>query len=156
VLAKSDVTEEVAVHLSSKTDHVSLLPAEDLYAYVPVGVDDKSVLVRTAEGTLPPFVNAPIHKGDKIAEASVFYADEEIARADLVASEDVSRSLLLLIGSMIATFFRLPAVRTILIVLALLIGGYVAFVIYANRQRQKKRRAQNSRSKVVHMKDYKK
>lgn len=156
VLAKSDVTEEVAVHLSSKTDHVSLLPAEDLYAYVPVGVDDKSVLVRTAEGTLPPFVNAPVHKGDKIAEASVFYADEEIARADLVASEDVSRSLLLLIGSMIATFFRLPVVRTILIVLALLIGGYVAFVIYANRQRQKKRRAQNSRSKVVHMKDYKK
>jgi D-alanyl-D-alanine carboxypeptidase len=156
VLSKTDVTEEVAVRLSSKTDHVPLLPAEDLYAYVPVGVDDKSVLVKTADGTLPPFVNAPVRKGDKIAEAAVYYADQEIARVDLVALEDVDRSFLLLIGSMIATFFRLPIVRTILIVLVLLIAGYVSFVIYANRQRQKKRRSQNSRSKVVHMKDYKK
>ncbi len=156
VLAKTDVTEEVAVRLSSKTDHLSLLPAEDLYAFVPVGVDDKSVLVKTAKGTLPPFVNAPIKKGDKIAEAAIYYADQEIARADLVASEDVNMSVLLWIGSMIGKFFRHPIVRTILIVLFLLIGGYVFFVLYANRQRQKKRRAQNNRSKVVHMDDYKK
>lgn len=156
VLSKSDVTEEAAVHLSSKTDHVSLMPAEDLYAYVPVGVDDKSVLVKTADGTLPPFVNAPIKQGEKIAEAAVYYADQEIARADLVASQDVDRSFLLWIGSLIATFFRHPVVRTVLFVLALLIGGYIAFVIYANRQRRKKRRTRNSRSKVVHMNDYKK
>lgn len=156
VLAKTEVQDEVEVRLSSKTDHVSLVPEEDLYAYVPVGVDEKSVLVRTADGTLPPFVNAPVRKGDKIAEAAVYYADEEIARADLVASEDVNRNFLLYIGSLIGTFFRHPIVRTILIVLALLIAGYVSFVIYANRQRQKKRRAQNNRSKVVNMKDYKK
>ena len=156
VLAKTSVTDEVAVHLATRTDHVSLLPAEDLYAYVPEGVDEQSVLVKTAAGTLPPFVDAPVRKGQKIAEASVFYADQEIARVDLVASEDVDRSLLLFIGSVIAMFFRHPVVRTILIVLMLLIAGYISFVIYANRQRRKKRRAHNSRSKVVHMKDYKK
>ncbi len=156
VLSKTEIMEEVAVHLSSKTDHVSLMPSEDLYAYVPVGVDEKSVLVKTADGTLPPFVDAPVRKGDKIAEASVLYADQEIARADLVALEDVDRSFLLWVGSKIATFFRHPIVRSILLVLGLLIAGYVTFVIYANRQRQKKRRAQNNRSKIVNMKDFKK
>lgn len=156
VLSKVDVRDEVKVRLSSRTDHVSLFPADDLYAYVPVGVDERSVLVKTADGTLPPFVDAPIRKGDKIAEAAVYYADTEIARVDLVASEDVNRSLLLWIGSLIGNFFRHPIVRTVLIVLALLIGGYIAFVIYATRQRRRKRRAKNSRSKVVHMKDYKK
>lgn len=156
VLSKSDVTEEVNVRLSAKTDHVSLVPADDLYAYVPVGVDDKSVLVKTADGTLPPSVDAPVKQGAKIAEAAVYYADQEIARADLVASEDVDRSFLLWVGSLIGTFFRHPIVRTILIVLALLIGGYIFLVVYANRERRRRRRAKNSRSKVVHMKDYKK
>ena len=156
VLQKTDVTAEVEVRLSSQTDHLALVPAEDLYAYVPVGVGDKSVLVKVVDGSMPAQIDAPVKKGEKIAEAAVYYADKEIAHTDLIAAEDVSRNVFLLIGSIIQSFFRHPVVRLLLLALALLVGGYIAFIIHVNRKTKKNRRRRNSRSKVVRMNDYKK
>lgn len=150
VLSASDVTAEVKVRLSSKTDHVALVPREDVLAYVPAGVDDKSVLVKVAENTMPQSVDAPIMKGEKIAEAAVYYADQEIAHTDLVAAESVERNPILYIGSLIQAFFRNTVVRIIFGVLALLIVAYIALTIHINRKKRRMRR----RKKVVRMQDY--
>lgn len=156
VLQKTDVTAEVKVRLSSQTDHLALMPAEDLFAYVPVGVGENSVLVKVVDGSMPAEIDAPVKKGDKIAEAAVYYADEEIARTDLIAAEDVSRNFFLLIGSVIQAFFRHPIVRLLLLGLVLLVAGYIALIVRAGRKAQKKRKRRNSNSKVVHMNDFKK
>ncbi len=155
VLSASEVMAEARVRLSAKTDHVALQPAEDLFAFVPSGVDENSVLVKPVDGSIPASVDAPIEKGEKIGEAAVFYADQEIARTDLVAAESVSRNLFLFIGSMIAEMFRHPVVRGVLFLLALLVGGYIVLVVRVNRARRRKQKQKNSRSKVVHMQDFK-
>ncbi|MBQ7542502.1 MAG: D-alanyl-D-alanine carboxypeptidase [Clostridia bacterium] len=156
VLRKTDVTAEVPVHLSSKTDHLALLPAEDLFAYVPAGVGEKSVLVQVAEGSMPEEVDAPIRKGEKIAEAVVLYAGQEIARTDLIASADVDRNLFLWFGSILKTILSNTVVQLLLGALVLVIGTYFALVIRAGRKAQKKRKRRNSRSKVVRMNDFRK
>lgn len=155
VLSSADVTAEVKVRLSTKTDHVSLVPREDVLAYVPTGVDDKSVLVKVVEGSMPESVEAPIRKGDKIAEAAVYYADQEIARADLIAAEDVERNMILYIGSLLKDFISHPVVMVILALLILLAAAYAALVVYVNYKKRQNRRRKNRRSTVVNMRDFK-
>ena len=155
VLLASEAAAEVPVRLSSDTDHLTLVPAENVFAFVPTGVSENSVLVKVVDGTLPASVDAPIKKGDKIAEAAVLYADQEIARADLVAAEDVQRNVFLFIGSILKSIVMHPIVRTILIVLALLVAAYIVFVLYARKQSKKKRKQKNRSEKVVRMKDFK-
>ena len=155
VLSSADVTAEVEVRLSSKTDHVALVPREDVLAYVPTGVDDKSVLIKVVENSMPESVEAPINKGEKLAEAAVYYADQEIARADLVAAETVERNLILYIGSLIKDFVSRPVVMVVLALLILLAAAYVALTVYVNYAKRKKIRQHNNRSKVVRMKDFK-
>lgn len=155
ILSSAEVTAEVKVRLSTKTDHLALVPAEDLYAFVPTGVDENSVLVKVVDGTLPESVDAPIRKGDKIAEAAVYYADQEIARADLVAAEDVSRNLFLFIGSVLVDILTHPVVLVILGLLLLLVLAYIGFVLYVRRKDKKKRKKKNNKNKIVQMKDFK-
>lgn len=150
VLSSSDVTAEVKVRLSSKTDHVALVPPADVLAYVPSGVDDKSVLVKVVDNTMPESVEAPIVKGQRIAEAAVYYADQEIARTDLVAAESVDRNMILYGISLLQDFLRHPVVRVILGLLTLLVAAYIALTVHINR---KKRRIRN-RKKVVRMRDF--
>lgn len=155
ILSSSTVAAEVKVRLSSKTDHVALVPAEDLFAFVPTGVNESSLLVKVVEGSVPDEVKAPVRKGDKIGEAAVYYADQEIARTDLIAIEDVNRNIFLLIGSVIAAIFKHPVTLTILGVLGLLVLAYIGFVIYERRKGKKMRKALNNNNKVVKMDDYK-
>lgn len=155
ILSSAEVTAEVKVRLSTKTDHLALVPAEDLYAFVPTGVDENSVLVKVVDGTLPESVDAPIRKGDKIAEAAVYYADQEIARADLVAAEDVSRNLFLFIGSVLVDILTHPVVLVILGLLLLLVLAYIGFVLYVRRKDKKNRKKKNNKNKIVQMKDFK-
>lgn len=155
ILSSAEVTAEVKVRLSTKTDHLALVSAEDLYAFVPTGVDENSVLVKVVDGTLPESVDAPIRKGDKIAEAAVYYADQEIARADLVAAEDVSRNLFLFIGSVLVDILTHPVVLVILGLLLLLVLAYIGFVLYVRRKDKKNRKKKNNKNKIVQMKDFK-
>ena len=155
VLSSSEVLAETRVRLSAKTDHVALLPSEDLFAFVPSGVDANSVLAKAVEDSMPSFVDAPIEKGDKIGEAAVYYADQEIARTDLVAAESISRNVFLFIGSLIVEALHHPVVRGVLFLLCLLIGGYIALVVRARRINRRNQKRRNSRSKVVNMKDFK-
>ena len=118
-------------------------------------MDENSVLVKVVDGTLPESVDAPIRKGDKIAEAAVYYADQEIARADLVAAEDVSRNLFLFIGSVLVDILTHPVVLVILGLLLLLVLAYIGFVLYVRRKDKKNRKKKNNKNKIVQMKDFK-
>ena len=75
-------------------------------------------------------VNIQIKKGEKIGTATVFYAGREIATTDLVASKNVSRSIILAIGGAIAAIWS-SVIGKIIVILLLLLGlGYAGFVIY--------------------------
>ena len=125
IASPTQIITEVPLKLSFRTDHISLVPGEEVLALVPTGADAGSVLIEPVPETMPKSVDAPVKKGQEICEARVLYAGEEIARIKLVASEDVSRNVLLFIGATIkkvasSTIFKIIASIVAILVVAIL------------------------------------
>jgi len=140
ILTANQVVTEVPVRLSSQTDHVTLVPGKSLSAFVPVGVGGNSVLVKADEKTMPVSIDAPVEKGQIVAELIVLYAGEEIARANLVASAGVKRSTLLYMISLIKDLAVTTVFRIIIALAAVLVAGYAGLNIYIMRKKRQRRR----------------
>jgi len=140
ILTASQVVAEVGVNLSSKDDRVQLVPEQSLQAFVPKGVGENSVLVKVDERTLPESVDAPVKKGQKLAEAVVYYAGEEIARTSLVADKDVGRSAFLHAVSVVRHLAAKTVFKIITVIAALLIAAYIGLNIYIAQKKKKRRR----------------
>ncbi len=129
VAQENDIITVVDVKYSWKTEKLELVPAEDVAALVPAGLDPSSVYIQP-NTDVPDTLKAPIKKGEKVGSATVFYAGREIATTDLVASENVSRSLILALGGAIEAAWNSVIGKIIFILLVLLALGYAGFVIY--------------------------
>ena len=140
VATTSQIVAEVPLELSFEKDYITLVPAEDVLALVPVGTESGGVLIEPIKDTLPEYVNAPVEKGQEIAEAKVLYAGAEIARVKLVASESVSRNGLLYIGSIIKSIVSSLAFKIIAAILATLVIAYAALFLYVNYKRRQRRK----------------
>lgn len=123
VAEPTKIVTVVKVKHARKVDHLRLVPAENCVALVPDNVDSSSVSIEPIPETMPESVVAPIKKGEVIGKAIVKYANDEIARVDLVAAEDVELSYLLLI--------------VIVAAVVLIVGGGGVY-IYINRSRRRK------------------
>lgn len=127
----TQIVKVVDVKLSFKTDHVRLVPKENINALVPSGTDSNSVLIEPIPENTPSVVYAPIKKGQVLGKARVLYADEQIATVDLVSAEDVSANIFLWILNLIKNIITSP----IFIVAAVLAAG----LIVAARLRRRRR-----------------
>ncbi|MEG1244463.1 MAG: D-alanyl-D-alanine carboxypeptidase family protein, partial [Oscillospiraceae bacterium] len=121
----NDVVTAVDVTLSSKVDHVRLMPKEEVSDLVPTNVDSTGILIEPIKETIPKSLEAPVKKGDVIGKARVVYAGKELRTIDLVAGEDVDRNMLLYIGHVIKEAFKSTAVKIIAGVVILLVIFYV-------------------------------
>ena len=134
----SQIVTVVDVKLSFKTDHVRLVPKEDINALVPTGTDSNSVLIEAIEEDTPKTVYAPIKKGEVLGKAKIMYAGEQIATVDLVAAEAVSANVFLWTLNMIKNIITSP----VFIVIAVLgIGFFIASRIRRNRRLEEHKRA---------------
>lgn len=129
----------IDVKLSFSTDHVRLVPANDITALVPVGTDGTSVLIEPIAELTPTVVNAPVKKGDVIGKARVMYAQTEIATVDLVAAEDVNVNVLLWVANVFKNVFTSPFF-IIFAVLAVIVLVVYLVSLYKNRNRRRKSR----------------
>ena len=114
------VVADSKVYEAKKDKRVSLTVASEITALIPIG-DDISKDVKT-DIVLKEKIAAPILKGDVLGEVVYKYHDKEIARADLIASNDVELNMLLHIFHLIINFlinplFFIPAILIILAVL---------------------------------------
>ena len=140
IASPTQIITEVPLKLSFRTDHISLVPGEEVLALVPTGADAGSVLIEPVPETVPKSIDAPVKKGQEICEARVLYAGEEIARIKLVASEDVSRNVLLFIGATIKKVASSTVFKIIASIVAVLVVGYIALFIYENYKRRQRRK----------------
>lgn len=140
IASPTQIITEVPLKLSFRTDHISLVPGEEVLALVPTGADAGSVLIEPVPETMPKSVDAPVKKGQEICEARVLYAGEEIARIKLVASEDVSRNVLLFIGATIKKVASSTIFKIIASIVAILVVGYIALFVYENYKRRQRRK----------------
>lgn len=139
VAEENEIITVVDVKYSWSTDTLELVPSEDVAALVPSNLDASSVYIQPNTDT-PDVVKAPVKKGEKIGTATVYYAGKEIATTDLVASKNVSRSIILAIGGLFEAAWNSVIGKIIFVLLFLVVAGYVALTIYINKKKGKRKR----------------
>ena len=136
MLSSSEPIAEVPVRLSSDQDAVVVRPAENITAMLPNTFETADLQL---EYTLTEDVTAPVAKGDVLGSLSVTYEDKHY-ELDLVASEDVERSTTLYVLDRITAFFTSTTFKIIVAVVVALIAIFVAYMIFINRKRAKRRK----------------
>ncbi len=139
VATSSQIITVVDVIAGRESDHVSLVPANEVSALVPQLADENGVLIEPLPDSVPDELYAPIKKGETVCQARILYAGEEIGRVDLVASSDVSLSVPRLIAQKISDIFKSKIFIAILLILVALIVIYIIFVIIDNIRAKKNR-----------------
>lgn len=140
VTSKTDIVTVVDVKYNWKTDHLALVPEEEISALVPIGTQTGSLQIRVIEKETPKTVNAPIKKGDVIGKAEVLYGDDAVATVNLVASDNVSGSVILRITGFLGFLFRTTVMKILICLLIVLLAAYILIIIRKNRIRAKKRK----------------
>lgn len=135
--APGTIVSDSAVDLAKKDKRVSLTVNSEINALVPIG-DDISKEV-TTEITLQKNITAPIAKGQELGEIVYIYHDKEIARAPIVATNDVERDIIKFIFRTVVNLITNPLVfiPAILIIIAIFIA--------VSTSRAKKRRMERRR-----------
>jgi len=139
VAQPTDIVTVVDVKLARKSDHVQLVPAQEVTALLPDSVDASGISIEPIAETLPEELRAPIKEGETIAQANVMYAGESLCKIDLVAADSVHRSILGTIWYYIAKLFSFWIVRIVFGVLVLVLLLYWLINYLYNKKRQQKR-----------------
>ena len=142
VLQSGEIVSEVPVELSWDTDFVSAAPSADFSTVIPKAADT-STLGYNVKWYKESY-DAPIKKGDVLGECDVTYGGEVLGTVTLVATQDISRNILLYIGRGVGDFCKsVFGSAPFLIVLGLIIAAIVIFIIVCiamNSPRKKRRR----------------
>lgn len=137
---------EEKVLLSKDYDYVSLVPAMEVSALVPSGVNAESVYIEPIKDSLPEQIKAPVKKGDIIGKAVIKYAGEKVAEVDLAAAFDVDRNFGKTIGYYLGIITH-SLVFKILIFLAVCGVLFFIFILIKNSFR-----TSNHKNKIISIK----
>ncbi|MBQ9958471.1 MAG: D-alanyl-D-alanine carboxypeptidase [Clostridia bacterium] len=145
VIDENEYLGDIDVGLSWEDSNIQLFAGESLTALLPNEADKSSIEVdlKFIDGKK---VDAPIEKGETIAVANVYYANEPIGTIELCAGKRVNRSALqyiwmLFIGSFDTIWFKL-----IFVVLGVtLLIYWIICVVQINSINRKRRNARRHR-----------
>ncbi len=127
----------VPVKLSLDADHVNLVPEKQLQALVLDTVDTKSLEYIY---DIPEELQAPVAKGQVVGTVEIRYAEDTIARATLVAGDDVSRNGVMFFWHIMKTVFLSPIFITIAVIVVAGVIGYVAWIYTKHKKKMKEDR----------------
>lgn len=136
----TDVVTVIDVKYNSKIDHLRLIPAEEISALVPSGTETGSLVIRPVENETPKVVKAPIKKGDVIGKAEILYGSDVVATVDLVAAEDVSLNVFLLIIGVIKDVFSTLIFKILFTIFLILLIIYILLIVRKNRIKAKRKK----------------
>ncbi len=138
VFETSSIIGEAPVGLSFESDHVALVPKTGLSAILPKAADLSTV--KTEITLINEEINAPVKKGDLLGYADVSYAGEKLGTLELIASDNVEGSVILLIWHYILIGLKSDIFMYICIALGSIAAIFVIYVIIINSKRKKRRR----------------
>ncbi|MBQ7579898.1 MAG: D-alanyl-D-alanine carboxypeptidase [Clostridia bacterium] len=101
-----------------KTDHIRLVPVEEVYALVPRSLDASSLYYELSDELNKP-LKASIKKGDVVGTATAYYGGNPIATIDLTVEETVHHSVILHILSVFKAAWNNLFGKVVIIALAL-------------------------------------
>ena len=130
------VVGEIPVRFGRGTDHITLCPAETAYGLMPKGIDATGLLIKVDKSTLPEHINAPVHKEEVVCKGDVYYADQIVARIDLVSSTEVKRGFFSSIATFLKDVFVSPAFRLISIAIIIALVVLVAKGYFGKKKKE--------------------
>lgn len=130
IVQEDEVVGETPVKLSSDQDYVTLTAKDSITALLPT---DSDVTTIQKIKTFDKNVRAPIKKGDVLGKMDLKLNDNIIASVDLVASQDIDRSIWLYSFDVVKRFLSNILVKILLGILGLLI---IMFAVMAARYRK--------------------
>lgn len=146
VISTGDMICEIPVSLSSSVDHVIALPAEKITAFLP-GDTDLSTELRTEYSLNSTSLVAPVSKGQVIGTLTAYVGQDKIGTVDLIAKNNVDRSMWLSLKAKIAAFFRHPLVIILIVAALVFVAGYVFLTAIRISRRNNRVRYKNGRRK---------
>ena len=108
ILDTSSMICDVPVKLSSKVDHVILLPENKVVAFLPKNSDIESIATKEWELN-SEVLRAPLKKGDVVGKLKVYINGELKNEVNLVPKNNIDRSNALFVLDLIASFLLHPA-----------------------------------------------
>lgn len=138
LLSKNEPVGRLNVNLSWNQDSVVLVPETDFATVVSKDMDAETIIRKVVVD--PDTVDAPVTKGQVYGKVELYVnVDQKLGEVNLVASESLERSDLLVFWQEVQNFLQSPWFWAGIILLALLLIGYIILNIVHNRRRRKKK-----------------
>ena len=140
---------EQKVKLAWGKNSVTLVPSKNLTAVVPKDIGEENIVVET---DVPEVVEAPLNKETKVGTATVYYrADEnaelqELAKVDLVSSENVEMSGFLKVLDVMSTILQSYWFLLLIGIIGVIFLLYFIASKINNRRRKKNARVKRYRN----------
>ncbi len=135
---------EVRVNYSTEVETLKLYPSSDMKTILPN--DSEDLMVYTFD-VPEEGVDAPLSKGDKVGTLTLSLSTGQvIGTVDLVAGQDVSRSLFLYGMALVKSALTSTYVKVVLVLTVLFFAGYGLLFWYVNKKEAERRaKRRNSR-----------
>lgn len=124
---------ETGLGLAWKHDTLLLFPKSDFYAVLPLEAKKEDIVIKV---NAPESVDAPLHKGDVIGKADLFYKDQKIGAFDLVSSETFGKNYLLIILRFCNKILSSPIFMILFSLFILFTIFYILMMIRENKRRK--------------------
>lgn len=138
VLDSTTPVIEAPVAVSSETDHVSLCLEGGLNALLPKDADSSTIQIKPTLDR--ESFDAPIHKGDVMGSADIFYAEEKIGTLNLVSSQDVRANGILIFARAVKNFLTSTFMKIVYLILIALIILFILLTVRLNKNRKRRRK----------------
>ena len=136
ILDKNSLVKEINLNYAWNKDKIQLAPAEGFSTIMPDNVSIESI---DKIYDVPESIDAPVKAGDKVGTVTLTYANQELAKIDLIASESVDRSELLTAIDGLKTIATSSWFIIAVIIIAVLMLTYFIVVAVYNKRKQSRR-----------------
>ena len=127
---------EVRVNYSADVSSLKLYPASDMKTILP---NDSGDLMEYSFDVPADGVDAPLSQGDKVGTLTLSLSGQVIGTVDLVAGQDVSRSLFLYGLTLVKSALTSTYVKVVAVLTVLFFTGYGLLFWYVNKKEAERR-----------------
>ena len=145
VLSTDRLVYDMPVSLSEETDHVMLVPSEELFAFLPFDVDPERDLTYT-HTLAHESLKAPVEEGTMVGYVSVYHGEELLGTSPLVTQNEVRLSEFLSTLEYIKEFSRSKFfICSVISLVVLTVGFVIGNSIYRSRRAGRRKSVRNKK-----------
>ncbi len=130
ILDETKIFGEVKVALSKDTEHISIVPEKNIYAFLPhdtVVAEEISYRFEITESEL----EAPVEKGESVGTIKIYKGEELLAECALVTKTSASRSGALSFAKEFFSSTSLAVMMTLFLIFALF--GVIRYIVFLSK-----------------------